>query len=317
MPLQLNPTNLAGLVDLPVGMRPQQEEFLANASRNDSLALQQQGLANLFQQQADPLRLRQLELGNQTTEAGLPGIMANGQIAQRKNKIESMFEDKQIQDMMGKYKSEELSRHVKDMEGVGQLALQGAEQVWSNPIAGRAMVKQKLEKAGVWNPKWDSLPPDRLAMELSNFGQGIQATGAKFTQAMELQSMKSATAENVARIAADTRMRVEQLKGQLAQEKVAATATKDPKTLEQGIAVNMARAQAATDPDIKQAFLEAAMEYQAQYQAAIKLKATAPQGSKLNVPEMIDQPAVPVQNMPPIGGAKPKLGTSENPIKLD
>lgn len=310
MPLQLNPTNLQGLVDLPVGMRPQQEEFLANASRNDSQMLQQQGLANLFQQRADPLRVRGLELSNQTAEAGLSGVVAQGKSAERKNRIESLMEDKQIQDMMGKYKSEELSRHVKDMEGVGQLALQGAEQVWSNPIGGRALVKQKLEKTGMWNPKWDSLPPDRLAMELSNFGQGLQATGAKFSQAVQLQDDKLAAQERMKRMEVEQRSAAAQLRASSAQALLAAKPKPEPKNFEDQSRKWYELALAEDDPAPKAGYMQNAEYYK---QAAIELRSAA-----ANVASG-DKPNLPALGIKDNTTARkgPALGTKENPIKLD
>lgn len=310
MPLQLSPQNLQGLVDLPVGMYPQQQEFLANASQNDSNMLQEQGLKNLFEAQANPLRVRGLDLQNQTAEAGLPGIVANSSIAQRNNKIASLLEDQHINDLKSKYSSEELARHVKDGEAVGQMALQGAEQVWANPLGGKEQVKAQLSKYGMWNPAWDSLPPDRLAMELSNLGQGIQATNSKFTQALQQTEMKTGSAERIADLAAQTRLQVEAIKGQLAKEKAAAIATKDPKTLEQGFTVNLQRAQQAKSPEEKQAYLDAAAEFQQQYEAALRLKGLAGKGSSIDVPGMTQLPAVQPPSLPPVNqkATQPKPG---------
>jgi len=311
MPLQLSPQNLQQLVDLPVGMYPQQQEFLANASQNDSNMLQEQGLKNLFEAQANPLRVRGLDLQNQTAEAGLPGIVANSSIAQRKNKIESLLEDQHINDLKSKYSSDELARHIKDGEAVGQMALQGAEHVWSNPLGGKEMVKAQMSKLGMWNPVWDNLPPDRLAMELSNFGQGIQATNAKMTQALQTTEMKTSAAERIAQANIEQRDRAAQLRISAAQ---ALAKEKAPATV-QGYEKQSAKWRelelGETDPELKAKFKHAADLYA---EEALKLKAAAAVVSSGDKPNL---PALGIQDNATARGAKPKLGTAENPIKLD
>jgi len=311
MPLQLSPQNLQQLVDLPVGMYPQQQEFLANASQNDSNMLQEQGLKNLFEAQANPLRVRGLDLQNQTAEAGLPGIVANSGIAQRKNQIESLLQDQHIKDLMGKYKTEELSRHVKDGEAIGQMALQGAEHVWSNPLGGKEMVKAQMSKLGMWNPAWDALPPDRLAMELSNFGQGIQATNAKMTQALQTTEMKTSATERIAQANIDQRDRAAQLRissaQALAKEKAPATVQGYEKQSAKWRELELGE----TDPELKAKFKHAADLYA---EEALKLKAAAAQVSSGDKPNL---PALGIKDNATARGAKPKLGTAENPIKLD
>ena len=291
MPLQLNPQNLQQLVDLPVGMYPQQQEFLANASQNDSNMLQEQGLKNLFEAQANPLRVRGLDLQNQTAEAGLPGIVANSGMLQRKNKIESLLEDQHINELKGKYSSEELARHVKDGEAVGQIALQGAEHVWSNPLGGKEMVKAQMSKMGMWNPAWDSLPPDRLAMELSNFGQGIQATNAKMTQALQTTEMKTSAAERIAQANIEQRDRAAAMRISAAQ----ALAKEKLQPSVQGYEKQSAKWRelelGETDPELKAKFRHAADLYA---EEALKLKAAAatvttdakPDVNKLGVPSV-------------------------------
>jgi hypothetical protein len=311
MPLQLTPQNLQQVMDVPVGLYPESRQFLSNASQNDSNMLQEQNLSNMFSAQANPLRVRGLELGNQTAEAGLPGVVAQSSMARRRDQTEALLQDSHIKDLMSKYSSDELARHVKDGEAVGQIALQGAEHVWSNPLGGKEMVKAQMSKMGMWNPAWDNLSPQRLAMELSNFGQGIQATNAKMATALQQTEMKTNTARDIAELAAQTRLNIEAVKNQLQKEKQAAVKTNDPKTLEQGFTINLQRAQQAQSPEEKQMYLEAAAEFQQQYEAALRLRATAASGAKVDVPAVADLPRVQVPGLPPVGTPKapqPKPG---------
>ena len=312
MPLELNPTNLKGLVDLPVGMYPQQQEFLANASQADSNELQQQGLRNLFDAQANPLRVRGLELNNRTAEAGLPGIMANSSISQRKNRVESLLEDSHIQDMMGKYKADELKRHISEVEGLGQIALQGAEQVWSNPLAGRALVKAQLEKSGMWNPKWDALPPDQLAMQLSNFGQGIQGTIAKFSQASQLQQDKLDAQERMKKLEVEGRAEAARVRAESAKALVDAKTERTPRSYQEASTKWRQLEMAETDPEMKAKFKMAADLYA---EEALKLATMAAQVGASTKPVLKDGKIDYAPNPMDKGG--PKLGTKENPIKLD
>jgi len=311
MPLQLSPQNLQQLVDLPVGMYPQQQEFLANASQNDSNMLQEQGLKNLFEAQANPLRVRGLDLQNQTAEAGLPGIVANSGMLQRKNKIESLLEDRHINDLKSKYSSEELARHVKDGEAVGQLVLQGAEHVLSNPFVGIPAVKERLSKVGMWNSEWDRLPPKDVAIKLHELGQGIQNTNSKMTQALETTEMKTSAAERIAQANIKQRDRAAKLRisaaQALAKEKAPATVQGYEKQSSKWRELELGE----TDPELKAKFKHAADLYA---EEALKLKAAAAVVSSGDKPNL---PALGIQDNATARGAKPKLGTAENPIKLD
>jgi len=310
MSLQLSPQNLQGLVDLPVGMYPQQQEFLANASQNDSNMLQEQGLKNLFDAQANPLRVRGLDLQNQTTEAGLPGIVAQSGMLQRKNKIESLLEDQHINDLKSKYSSDELARHVKDGEAVGQLILQGAEHVLSNPFVGIPQVKERLSQVGMWNPEWDKLSPKDVAIKLHDLGQGIQNTNAKMTQALETTAMKTSAAREIAQANIDQRDRAAQLRIASAQ----ALAKDKPQATPQGYEKQSSKWRelelAETDPVLKAKFKHAADLYA---EEAVKLKAAAATVATDAKPDVNSL------GIKSVGAAKaqPKLGTAENPIKLD
>lgn len=269
MPLQFGPQNLQQLVDLPVGMRPDVETWKNNAQQADAYALQEALQKNMYDAQINPLKVQQQSLANDLTQAQIPGARATSSIQQRADRMAGRFEPQQIEEIMSKYKSDELARHVKDAENLGQIALQGAAQTTAYPIGAAQRIKAQWERAGygkMWNPEWDTLSPARLAMNLSSFGDEIQRTSAKFSQAMSLQETKNATAQNIAntrtQAAADAASARAEAARKLATTKAGAT----PKTYEAAAVQARQLAAAADTPEEQQYYTNMADDYD--YKAA-------------------------------------------------
>lgn len=283
--------NLAQFSKVPLALTGDALASIDRGNEADQSNLQDLFSLNQHNQVMRPMQEDQQSLANQTMQAGLPGVMANSQIAQRRNKNEDIFNDAHIQDIMGKYKADEVDRHVKSMAALGTAAQQAAELVWNNPIGGSVIAKQMFERLGhgdKWNPAWDKLRPDQLAMTLSEAGKGIQSASEKFNQAisglrtkqefaLELQARKDAAAQ----ARQDSRLTTMH---QMHRETLATKKELDKASVEQlaGRMDGLAR-EAAADGD-----QESATKYRAEaekyYQAAQRLAAL--RGATNNEPKL-------------------------------
>lgn len=264
MPLQFTPQNLQQLVDLPVGMRPDVETWKNNAQQADAYSLQDILQQNMLNAQLNPLKVQQQRLANDLTQAQIPGVRATSSIQQRADRMAGRFEPQQIEEIMSKYKSEELARHVKDAENLGQVALQGAAQTTAYPLGAAQRLKAEWEKAGygkMWNPEWDSLSPARLAMSLSQFGSEIQGTSARFRQAMELQDAKNSTAQAIANTRTQASVAAAQARANQARDLASIKAGSTPKTYEAAAIKARQLAAEADTPEEQQSYLKQADDY--------------------------------------------------------
>jgi hypothetical protein len=265
----------------------------------------------------DPLKLQEKDLQNQTLAEALPGVTARAKEDTRKAANGALLNDDEIASLRGKYKTEHLTRHVQDMENVGQVALQQSEGAWANPLGAHARAKQAFIDAGhgdMWNPDWDSMNSGDLADKLGLLGKGIQATNASMSKSLMTAQAKGDAALDVQReknvaLREATKARAESA-DKLTAAKLQIAATKQS---EQNYAVQMAAlAEKETDPDQKAKYLKAANDaYAKAYALAAAPAATAaavkPDTNALGVPSN-GNPANPA-----ITGAQPPAGAASAP----
>lgn len=311
------PSTLGDIYSMNPGAFTQAQGLLDLGNQGAQQELQRGQQVMNFDQEANPMRLQQMGLANQTASARLPGVQAESGMQQRKNDMEELFKPESIASMRQKYGREQLDNYSKEIADVGEIYSQGAGIVAQNPVGGVQAVKAALKQAGhedMWNPAWDNLPPEQLFQALSASGQQIQKSSSKYQSASDMldskmdamkqmQSDRLASQEKIASMRAASQQRVAELKK-----------NNDPKTLEGALTKAVLAYQQETDPDKKQILGEEAMQIQQQYSAALILRAQAPKAGEINVPAVADLPARGTPGMPPIGG--PKKGTAENPIKL-
>lgn len=142
-----------------------------------------------------PLRQQQMQLGNDTTLSQLPGVRAQASMLGRKDRMEEAQEPFDIKAMTGKYSSQELERHTKDLSNFGTLLGQSAALIKANPLGGSMAAKQMFQQAGkqgLWNPQWDSLNPVELAKVLEQAGTGIMSTSNKVFLELQKASAQEA-----------------------------------------------------------------------------------------------------------------------------
>lgn len=265
-----------------------------------------------------PMREQQQQLSNDVTLAQLPGMRAQSGMMQRKNSNEAIFNDQFIQDTLGKYKEDEIKRHLSSMDALGVSAQQAAELVTKNPVGGVGIARDLFKKAGhgnLWNPAWDTLSPGKLAVTLDEAGKAIQSAGTKFNQALSTQALKSeAAAALEAQKARDREaLQSQRLAAMAAMQKATQDAKKanDKQSLEQLAArALMAAQQAKANGDN-----EAAAQY---YERFVEARTAAEQVRAASATVTTNEkPDLGELGVPTVGDRKAKPGTKENPIKLD
>lgn len=201
MNYQQTPQGLSTLFSLPPEAQTSGMGLLTQQQNADQMTQQDQARQLDFDTANDPLKLAHQGLTNQTLEAGLPEVVARSNMAKRKDANEALLNDDQIKDMVGKYKSADLQRHVTDMEGVGQLAQQQYQSIYMNPFGAAQRAKDAFTQAGhadLWNDDWNDLPAGQLAAKLKDFGQGIQQSNSAMSKALMQAQERADAAKYVA-----------------------------------------------------------------------------------------------------------------------
>jgi hypothetical protein len=312
------PQSLADIYNGPVGAFIPSMQALGRQQGRDALTQQDQERQLSFNTQADPHRLERMNLENQTTDAHLPGIRAQGSLQQIAAKRAAALSDKDIQDMIGQYDSKELSRHVDDVDKLGTFFAQHGARAFSHPMGAAQRVKAELTKMGrgdLWNDSWEegSDKPEFagvLARRLTDYGTDLTETGTKYRQALELAARKGDSAVEVAKINAQAKGVTDALRLQGIRETIAAKSQlgKNPKNWEQWGAQMAEFARSATNPDEKAA-LEAeaakAVEVSKQLRSAAAgvTAATKPDTGEMGVPTVGDTTPPPANPFSPKAAA--------------
>lgn len=321
MAIAQTPQGLAALYSLPPeavmsGMRL--EDMMG---QQDNMALQNQQRQLAYDTAADPMNLEKLSLGNQTSQAHLPGIQAESAMKQRKNQYEDIFNDEAINSIRGKYKSEDLDRHISDIGSIGTLFQQGAEDVYNSPVGGAQRVKARLAAAGhgdMWNPIWEGLPPDQLQRALRESGDALANTVPKLRSSL----LKEASAEKIAAGNNQTALDVEQKRidaGKYTKKVAQATTFEESyrklkKASEKYAAlIDGAKEIEKDSPELAASFRARAADLENLVKAELAAGGTA---TISQVPGQRPEITPKDRNVTVAPGG-PKQGTAQNPIKLD
>lgn len=321
MPISQTPQGLAALYSLPPeavmsGMRL--EDIMG---QQDNMALQNQQRQLSYDTQADPLNLERLSLGNQTSQAQLPGIQATSAMTQRKNKYEDIFNDEALNSIKGKYKSEDLDRHISDIGNIGTMFQQGAEDVYNSPVGGAQRVKARLAQAGhgdMWNPEWERLPPDQLQRALRESGDALADTVPKLRSTL----MQEGSKERIAAGNAQAQKDIEQMRidaGKYQKKVAQATSFEESyRKIKKPSEKYAALLDAAKD--IEKDMPELSVAYRAraaELENLVKAELAAGQGTTISQTPGQRPQIIPKSENVNITPGKAKIGTAENPIKLD
>lgn len=272
---------------------------------------------------ADPLNLERLSLGNQTSQAHLPGIEAESAMKQRKNRYEDIFNNEALNSIRGKYKAEDLDRHITEMGDIGTMLQQGAEDIYNNPVGGWQRVKARLDAAGhgdIWNPAWQGLPPDQLQRTLKKEGESLADVMPKIRSSLlkEASAEKIAAGNNATVLEAE-RMRIAAGKYNKKGPKAAATFEESLMKMKKASEKYAALTDAAKT--VEEDMPELAASYRARaadLENLAKAELAGGQGATISqTPGQRPEVTPKSQNVKIAPeGSKPKAGTAANPIIL-
>lgn len=324
------PGVLERLNQVPVDMTLEGMRQFNLAQGADSMGLQNAQRQLNYDTQADPLKLAGLGLRNQTEEAQLPGVRSQSEMLGMELDKKKATHAEEIQSMLGKYKAEDLTRHLQSVSALGSSMRNAAEIVWQNPMGGADIAKQLLARTGHddwWSPEWDKLPPQQLALKLHEMGKAIQENGDKYSQALDTANIKASAAQQLQAQKAAAALKLQQDRLEAARrlkrwELENKPAKADKNTLEQLAAKyrNLA-VEARQDGDTKGAVM-----YEAEAARVLEEKRTLNQASarvgqegKIDAPAVaglpqVAQPQQPVATQPP-GVAQPAVPKTLSDLK--
>jgi len=98
----------------------QAQEFMQGGVRQNEADLRKQELANMFDEQNDPLRVQHQRGLNNAQDAMLPGLFADSSMKQRKNTNEAAINDDVIKEAKLKFLQTASDHDIKMLENEGQ-----------------------------------------------------------------------------------------------------------------------------------------------------------------------------------------------------
>lgn len=278
--------------------------------------------------QMTPYELEKARLANEVTVAELPGKHAKSLQEGYKATKEGATLPSDIETAIGTNRVTQLQNKVKELDSYSNaLGAMSANLENVPPAARHASLLQMVQGYGIdpSDPKLapimqtlSRVPADQLPQALTKFRQRIVQQGATFQQkvmeeefATRRSSATNATSIRVAEIAAEFRK-------QIAASKQKATdllsqIQSGKLNYEKGALAFEVLASQTDDPVLKQQYTDFAQRFG---QEAIKLRSAGAQAGRTDI-EAATGGAVPTQKPTTGLGGGPKLGTRENPIKLD
>jgi hypothetical protein len=233
---------------------------------------------------------------------------------QRRNRLQGGTEDAELQDMLGKYKSEELKRHLEQYKGLGDLAGSQAALARAEPFGAATRGREAFTKAGfgnLWNDEWDKMPVDTLADKWQKMGSDIHSSSASYQKALDAIAEKAASAERIAADRNATELEKQRMKSVTAGEiaKLKSEVGNDPKKLEEAAVALFTAARVEPDAEKRQQLIAAAQEFMQQkaYLNAASAgvgQSGAPDLAAMGRPEQKGIPTrgpVPIPAPPPVG----------------
>lgn len=202
MQYQQTPQGLASMFDSNVAngggsiaAAPSLMGLLTQQQNADQMTQQDQSRQLQYDTANDPLKLAKSSLDNQTLQAELPGHVADSSIRGVAADKAKSLSAADIKDALGQFDTKAIQRHVTDASSAGDLLAQAAQGAIANPLGAKDRVKASLMSNGLghmWNEDWDDprVTPGQFALELHQYGTGLQDVSAKFHQQMQLADQK-------------------------------------------------------------------------------------------------------------------------------
>lgn len=272
------PSTLDDIFKMNPAAFQQAQDFMQGGVRQNEAELQKQQLANMFDEQNDPLRVEHQRGLNRTQDAMLPGLFADSSMKQRKDTSEAALYNDNMKAAKAKFMADATDRDIQALEAEAQkMAYSPDSKIRAQGLNILSMHKDIVRER------------EKKMIEMEKELEKIRETGnqARMTQAEGIAGgryTKGGSGNSVKDIdsAAAT--------GKLSFEKAA-------------VAMRF-KADATEDEELKQFYSERADQYEI---AAQKQRQAAGQG--------IVRPDLPGMGIPGVGGQPPGPSFSNPPTK--
>ncbi len=278
----------------------------------DKASLEQMLMKMDQEKQMFPHELRAKELGNQTREAQLPGIMESTRAQRLDNDFNEQTLNSRIQQSLAQYKGKMTKDQYDDLVNTGNIFTQAGQMLEDIPgLASHSRAREILKEK--YLPEFDQITPQALGRTIRYMGENMSKLQPDFVkksvlEEMKIEGKKSLEEEKTAR-AKELATYKATLQEKLAQVKT--SAQKDPTTA-RGIANKLfLAAQQETDGDRKAMLMEQAQAFNEIAFAEIERRAAATNAAKPDLGKLGIE-TNPLPATPSIPGAQPSQAPSTN-----
>lgn len=322
----LSPGGLQQIWQLPVGATADGMRLQDQLSQGSDIENNTNQQTYDYNQQANPARLAQLQLQNQTSQAQLPGIQARSGMDENRLKIDNSTFDEQMAGHHAQLGAEAMQNHAKQALGFGQLLQTQGSLLTNDPMVWSQM-SQHLREAGQGDlaDHLDNIPADQRGLTMQNYGKQMSDTVSAYTQKQAELTQTGKNAIDVANVKGG-------YAAQLAEQKAASDLYKQEQRAQQAKALKAMPTAGAGKMSAEQNYAkwfdmyqqamldgktDEAKEYEAPMQAAYQNLLQIRQAGK---PDAIDLPATSqsgnIQTRPMPKAATGNEAPSQGPIKV-
>lgn len=289
------------------------------AAFNQELAVQNQektkqtkqatSLADLM----NPLKVQEKTLGNATTLAQLPGVVANSEKAGLDTKMAKDSYTSKLDDMIKGYQFKNKERELAQLEMGGRAYMQAEPMLASVPPPARHAAAKRL-LGEFYQPEFDQVPPEKLGQVLNFVGSEMMQSQQKLYQASQIADKKGDVALQINDKRIQSQKELAAYKAALAEKTAAAKKSGDPKTYQAAATELLKAAAAEDDPERKMELVQQAQQFVDLNQAAMVARGQAGQTGKVDTGAVTGLPTMPGPQTPQVTvpGMAPKSPPIEN-----
>lgn len=233
------------------------------------------------EKQMFPHELRAKQLGNQTQEAQLPGILESNRALKYSNDFNEQTMGPKLQQALSQYKGKMTKEQFDDLVATGNIFTQAGQLLSDIPgLTSHSRAREILKDK--YLPEFDQVPPQALGQVIRYMGQNMSQLQPDYVKKANLEGIKIEGKKTVEEEKAIRAKELAAFKATL-QEKLAqakTTAQKDPTTARALANKLFLAAQQESDPDRKAVLMEQAQGFNEIAFAEIERRAAATNAAK-------------------------------------
>lgn len=218
----------------------------------DKASLEQMLMKMDQEKQMFPHELRAKELGNQTREAQLPGIMESTRAQRLDNDFNEQTLNPRIQQSLAQYKGKMTKEQYDDLVNTGNIFTQAGQMLEDIPgLASHSRAREVLKDK--YLPEFDQVPPQALGRVIRYMGQNMSQLQPDFVKKQALEAQKIEGKKSIEEEKADRAKELTAYKETLKQQtnKMKEVSVKDPTKFEAAIVQLRKALSTEKDPDAR------------------------------------------------------------------